>query len=738
MNNLPKGNVFHHALSVFALMTVVLLFLITGCEDQSTGISFAEESDGALVYSNQKIVLTIQPSTRITVGYKKMSSAELTCIAPTADAAAATHSVTIDGRVIDDFRIVYETVQLQSIDEDFGPGKQLTFKALSHGADSGLVEKELKISLLDKYTDVAVVQAAYTNLNNDAPIILNAVSNNAFRLDRKQISPEEKSYAFWGFFGVGEIYPGSHGHRRVNVMAINKDLDIQNDSELISGVPLVDVWAPEMGLAIASLEPRARIIKMPAKVDAQGGLNISLLEEPDITIEPKTTYTALKTAIIVHSLDYYQPLQRYAQMMADQSITPKRCPDFGYAPLWCNWGYKRDWSLDHGLDRLDTFKALGIKTVTIDDGWFDHFGDWITSDTKFPEGEAQMVEWIDKLHAEDLNAILWWVPSIAGSLMVANHPEWIIHDKTGNQVRSHWKDAYMLCPAVPEVVQYHRDITRKFITEYSVDGFKMDGIYVAPRCYNPAHNHQSPADSYAAYEDVFKAIYETTMELRPKGDFVLGLCPCGAMASPYYLQWGNRPVTADPPLMTLSTRHRVRAYKALLGPTSCVDNDFHERYNDYFPVEVGCGGLVTTKFTTLSSYEYNEFKKWYDLYNIHGLSSGEYLATYDVGFQDHEIYAIRKGEDIFYTILKRGINGPEAVPWFEDKVDLRTEMLTVFDAGLDALPRWEGSIELRGLGEKAYQLSNLETGEQLGRVQGPHAALNISLKDRLLIHAVPD
>jgi alpha-galactosidase len=436
-------------------------------------------------------------------------------------------------------------------------------------------------------------------------------------------------------------------------------------------------------------------------------------------------------------LDYYHALKRYGQVMADQGITPKPCPDFGYDPLWCNWGYKREWSLDHGLDRLDVFKSLGIKTVTIDDGWFDNFGDWFVSNTKFPGGEQQLIGWIDQLHEKELHAIIWWVPSIAGPVMAKDHPEWLILDQDGQPARSHWKNALVLCPAVPEVVQYHRDLTEKFITEYGVDGFKLDGIYVAPRCYNPKHGHQAPEDSYAAYEDVFKAIYQTTTKLKPKGDFVLGLCPCGAMASPYYLQWGNRPVTADPPRMTWSTRHRVRAYKALLGPSSCVDNDFHERYNDYFPVEVGCGGLVTTKFTTLSDYEYGEFKKWYGLYNKYGLSSGEYLALYDVGYELPEIYAIKQGASLYYTILRPGINGPEGVPWFEQEVERRTEMLQAFETELNQLSEWEGPVELRGLEDREYSAYNIESGEFLGSVQGPTGDLEIAFRDHLILRLEP-
>lgn len=305
-------------------------------------------------------------------------------------------------------------------------------------------------------------------------------------------------------------------------------------------------------------------------------------------------------------------------------------------------------------------------------------------------------------------------------------------------VSSRWRGAVVLCPTLAEVREHHQELTEKFISEYGVDGFKLDGIYVAPRCYNPDHQHESSDESYRAYEDVFKVIHNTAMELKPDGDFVLGQCPCGAFASPYYLQWGNRPVVADPPLMTLTTRHRVKAYKALLGPTSSIDNDFHERYNDYFPVEVGGGGLVTTKFTKLSDYEYKQFQKWYGLYNKYRLSSGEYLNLYDIAYDVPETYAIKKDGSYYYTFLKPGFNAPEGVPWYEHEIDKREEMLKAFETELEELPLWEGAVELRGLEERKYTVFDLETDTKLGEVQGPVGELFIAFKDHLIVRVVPE
>jgi len=729
---------YHFSLAHFFFLSFLISILLSfQCRSKSEHIIFKKDKAGTLNLNHQQIALKVHPSTKIKVIYKK-GEKKLSLLVPNSKSTVIPHYLMVDNELVDDFSLLPQSIVLESVKTDFGEGKQLTFKAEASGTKNYTIEKEITIALFEKYPDVAIVQASYKNIRSDKPITINHIYNNAFQLDRRQVTSDKLSFDFWSFLGYGKIIGGRHDNVRVNVLPVDKDLDVQNDSEEISGVPLVDIWASEMGLAIASIEKRARILKMPVKVNENGFVNIGLEEEPEIELNPGESYTALKTVIIVHSLDYYDPLQRWSQIMADQGITFKPCPDFGYDSFWCNWGYRKDWNLSHGLDRLDEFKALGIKAVTIDDGWFEYYGDWSPSTNRFPGGDQQLKEWVDQLHAAGLKVAFWWVPCIGGPETIKKHPDWVIKDKEGNPHSIHWKDSQMLCPAIPEVIQYHKDLTRKFIKEYGFDGFKLDGIYVAPQCYNPLHHHKAPDESYAAYEDVFKAIYETAMELKPNGDFVLGMCPCGALCSPFYLQWGNRPVAADPPLMTISTRHRVKAYKALLGPTSCVDNDFHERYNDYFPVEFGCGGLMTTKYTRISDYEFNEFTKWYELYNKYRLSSGEYLNLYDVGYDVPETYVIKKGDSHFYTFLKPDINGPEGVPWFEDQIDQRTKMLKAFEEELKQLPDWQGIVELRGLKPQKYSVFNLETNEKLGQVKGTVGKLAVSFKDHLIIRVVPE
>ncbi len=723
---------------VFRFLCCILICLAAGSvffcgnRQNKTSILFKKD-DNSIYFAHRNIALKVLPTTQIIVDYKKETKSLSIC----STLNSATHYVVLDDQIVKDFSMIPGSLKHEFIESEFGKGQQISFLSMATGPANSQIEKKINISLFERYPDAAFVRTVYKNKSSDSPVTLNRVYSNMFTLDRKLVQKESQSFDFWTFLGYGKVLGGGHSNVRVNVLPVDKELNVENDSEMISGIPLVDIWSPEMGMAVASVEKRARILKMPVKVNSDEKVNMGLLEEPEIILRPGEEYSALKTAIFVHSLDYYNPIKRYSDVLTDLGITAKPCPQFGYEPFWCNWGYRKDWKTSQGLDRLDEFNEIGIKAITIDDGWFDYYGDWTISKSRFPEGESQLKAWIDSLHSQGLKVIFWWVPCIGGPETVAKHPDWAILDKNGNKTSIHWKDSHMLCPTLPEVIQHHKELTRKFIQDYGFDGFKLDGIYIAPRCYNPAHHHQSSEESYAAYEDVFKAIYETAMEVKPDGDFILGMCPCGALCSPYFLQWGNKPVVADPPQMCVTVRHRFKVYKALFGPTSCVDNDFHERYNEYFPSEFGIGGLMTTKYTTLSGYEYEQFKKWFGYYRKYQLSSGEYLNLYDAGYDVPETYVIKKDKDYFYTFLRPGISGPRNVPWDENHVEKREAMLKAFSEQLQKLPEWQGNVELRGLEKNTtYTVYNLESEEKLGQVKGPLGKLTITFKDHLILRVV--
>ena len=130
-----------------------------------------------------------------------------------------------------------------------------------------------------------------------------------------------------------------------------------------------------------------------------------------------------------------------------------------------------------------------------------------------------------------------------------------------------------LCPALPEVQDYYKQLTERFIRDWDFDGHKLDNIYTPPLCYNPKHHHKSPYDSVYAMGDVYKTIFDTTRALKP--DSVTQSCPCGTPPSLAWLRYMDQAVTADP-VGSIQVRRRVKMYKALLGPRAAIYGDHVE------------------------------------------------------------------------------------------------------------------------------------------------------------------
>jgi alpha-galactosidase len=293
------------------------------------------------------------------------------------------------------------------------------------------------------------------------------------------------------------------------------------------------------------------------------------------------------------------------------------------------------------------------------------------------------------------------------SKVAKEHPDWFILDKNGKHARM-TRNLATLCPAVPEVQSYFKQLTEKFIRDWGFDGSKLDNIYSVPACYNPAHHHKSPQDSVNAMADVYKVIFETTRAIKPES--VTQSCPCGTPPSLAWLPFMDQAVTADP-VGGVQVRRRIKMYKALLGPQSAVYGDHVElsemtrlggdNWSEHgmdFASTVGTGGVPGTKFVwpdpgpkfkpvALTTQKEEHWKKWLALYNEKMLSKGEFRDLYVYGYDFPEAYAIAKDGKMYYAFFT------------------------------DGGKPFNGEVELRGLKPGKYEVVDYADGKNMGTIQ---------------------
>ena len=346
---------------------------------------------------------------------------------------------------------------------------------------------------------------------------------------------------------------------------------------------------------------------------------------------------------------------------------------------------------------------------------------------------------VDDFHKQGELVQLWWLPlgvedgqgkweshKYIVSKVAQEHPDWLILDKEGKHGRIA-RDLAALCPAVPEVQSYYKKLTEKFIRDWGFDGSKLDNIFSVPACYNPKHHHKSPQDSVQAMGEVYKTIFQTTRAIKPES--VTQSCPCGTPPSLAWLPYMDQAVTADP-VGAVQVRRRVKMYKALLGPEAAVYGDHVElsamsrsANGDYiasgndFASTIGTGPMVGTKFVwpdpgpkfknvLLTEQKDAHWKKWIGIYNQKMLSKGTFRNLYVYGYDVPEGYAIEKDGKMYYAFF-----APSA-------------------------SAWRGEVELRGLKDGTYHVTDYGDGTDLGSVQasaGKAPKLRTEFKDHLLL-----
>jgi alpha-galactosidase len=455
------------------------------------------------------------------------------------------------------------------------------------------------------------------------------------------------------------------------------------------------------------------------------------------TLKPGETFSTPRSFVAIYSGDFYEPLRMYSLALQQEGWKIPKPTNQDYAVAWCGWGYEFDVTPKEMLGTIPELKKLGITWATLDDRWFDTYGDWRPRHETFP-GDS-MKQMVDDFHKDGIYAQIWWLPiavedgkgrwpshKYIDAQVLKDHPDWLILDKNGNHARI-TRDLAAMCPALPEVQQYHKQLTERFIKEWGFDGHKLDNIYTVPACYNPKHKHKSPNDSINAMSEVYKEIFETTRALKPES--VTQSCPCGTTPNMAWLPYMDQAVTADP-VGGEQVRRRIKWYKALLGPEAAVYGDHVElsemsrsgkdgwdEHGRDFASTLGTGGVVGTKFTwpdnnparkkvALTPEKEEYWKKWIDLYNQKMLSRGTFRNLYVIGYDTPQGYAIEKDGKMYYAFFTK-----------------------------TADTRFKGEIELRGLTAGKYRAVDYVNNKQLGTVDSANHKLSAEFKGHLLIEA---
>jgi alpha-galactosidase len=644
---------------------------------------------------------------------------------------SAGESLVTDGKEIRDFILDFEHAKVSDTQGKLGAvGKRV--EVIGRGP-SGL-EKAVAVEVYDDFPTLALGTTTYKNIGQQE-LKLDQVVVQPHRLNASLVDAKAQPYELWSFqgssyeWGKDDVVKTSQHFFQPNVMGAPTARGIGG------GIPVAAFWTALAGEAIGHIETVPLVLSMPVKTDGDGRINTSIVLQPGTTLKPGGVFSTPRSFVAVYQGDFYEPLRLYSKALQREGWTLPKPTNEDYNISWCGWGYEFNVTPAQMLGTIPKLKELHIKWATLDDRWFEKYGDWQPRPDTFPDDSIKKM--VDGFHKEGILVQLWWLPLAVEdgqaryeshryqvSEVVKQHPDWLILDKTGKHARM-VRNLAALCPALPEVQAYYKSMTERFIRDWAFDGHKLDNVYSVPACYNPKHNHNSPQDSIDGMGEVYKVIFQTTRALKPES--VTQSCPCGTPPSLAWLPYMDQAVTADP-VGSVQVRRRVKMYKALLGPQAAVYGDhvelteikFANADNEIdigrdFASTVGTGGVVGTKFVwpdpgphfqtvLLTPKKEAIWKKWTDIYNAKMLSRGSFLDLYVTGYDVPEGYAIEKDAKMYYAFFAP-----------------------------DPVKPWKGEVELRGLQPGKYRVLDYENGKELDAVNSQSPKLATEFTHHLLL-----
>jgi alpha-galactosidase len=703
---------------------------------QPSTINVDVKGGGPLVLTTSSAEFQVMPTGYVQAsllkGGKKLSLDE-----PVAGAPADSDFVRAAGKDVH-FTLDFQQAEVHEAMGKMGAGKRVEIPARPLGPSGTNLQRILAIEVYDKFPNILLSAVEYKNTSSSEIVIEKSV-NQRRRLNAKLADAKALPWQMWSFHG------SSYDWGKDDVVQLTPGFSQPNEmGEMVKGgygggIPVVAFWTRQVGEAVGHVETVPISAAIPAKVAGDGRVNTEVDYPANITLKPGDTYSTPRSFVSVFAGDFYEPLRIWSSVLQKEGWDLPKPSSEAYNVSWCGWGYQADVTPAQMLGTIPKLKELGIKWVTLDDRWFDVYGDWNPRSDTFPGDSIKKMT--DDFHQQGMLVQLWWLPlavedgegryeshKYAVSKIVKEHPEWLILDKNGKHAHM-TRGLAALCPAVPEVRAYHKLLTEKFIGDWGFDGSKLDNIYSVPACYNPAHHHKSPQDSVNAMGDVYKEIFQTTRAIKPQS--VTQACPCGTPPSLAWLPFIDQAVTADP-VGAVQVRRRIKMYKALLGPESAVYGDHVElsamtkiggddwrEHGDDFASTIGAGGVVGTKFVwpdpgpkfkdvNLTAAKEERWKKWIGLYNEKMLSKGDFEDLYVTGCDTPEGYAIAKDGKMYYAFF--------------------------------ASSPWKGEVELRGLKPGRYSVRDYSEDKDLGVVNATAngvAKLPAEFKDHLLLEASP-
>ncbi len=254
---------------------------------------------------------------------------------------------------------------------------------------------------------------------------------------------------------------------------------------------------------------------------------------------------------------------------------PALVPDIARLPMYSTWySFHQQVSSSGMLEQCKLSKSIGCESIIVDDGWqtldnnrgYAYCGEWK------PERVPNMKRFVDSVHQLGMKCLVWYsVPYVGEYSPVFK----MFEDKLLFSSRRKEDMVGVLDPRFPEVRRYLIDVYKAAMTEWGLDGFKLDFIdkFILTKGdeWVVANNYTEEAVNGRDYASVNEAVdrlmTDIMHELRAINPEVM-IEFRQSYIGPLMRKYGNMFRSGDCPNNSITNRKQIADIRLIAGNTA--------------------------------------------------------------------------------------------------------------------------------------------------------------------------
>ncbi|MBI1739311.1 MAG: hypothetical protein HYR57_00265, partial [Candidatus Koribacter versatilis] len=348
---------------------------------QPSAIKVVVNTGGPVVFTTSAAEFQVRPDGYVQAFLLK-DGQKLSLDEPRVGATSDSDYVLVGGKEVH-FTLDFQQVQVLEAVGKMGVGKRVELPARPLGPTGTNLQRVLTLEVYDKFPNILLSTVEYKNTGTSELAFEKGVDQR-HRLSAKLADAKAQPWEMWSFHG------SSYDWGKDDVVKLTRNFSQPNVmGEMVKGgygggIPVVAFWTRQVGEAIGHVETLPIPAAIPVRVDTDGRVDAEIEFPANVTLKPGETYSSPRSFVSVYASDFYEPLRMWSSVLQKEGWELPKPSSEAYNVSWCGWGYEFNVTPAQMLGTVPKLKELGIKWATLDDRWFDTYGDWNPRNETFP------------------------------------------------------------------------------------------------------------------------------------------------------------------------------------------------------------------------------------------------------------------------------------------------------------------------------------------------------------------